>query len=67
MSGNMEMTTQQLYRYFRGEAGRDEAALIDAWLGESAENRRLFMEARMEYETLVMNADREKSAKGSRS
>lgn len=67
MSGNMEMTTQQLYRYFRGEAGRDEAALIDAWLGESAENRRLFMEARMEYETLVMNADREKSAKGAKS
>ena len=66
MSGNMEMTTQQLYRYFRGEAGKDEAARIDAWLGESVENRRQFMEVRMEYETLVMNARPEKSAEGTK-
>lgn len=51
------ITKDTIFRWFRGELTADEASRLDAWVGESEKNARMYREARMEYEFLAMNAD----------
>ena len=52
----MIMDKEQIYKYLKGKATEAEKQALDRWVGESDTNRRLYREARLEYEFLVMNA-----------
>lgn len=49
------ITKSDLFNYFRGTASESEIDAIDAWLGEDEANARIYKEASLEYEMLVMN------------
>lgn len=53
----MKIGKSQLFRYFEGKASDELISQIDAWLGESEENKKIYKEASDEYEWLVLNAD----------
>lgn len=48
---------EQIFRYFRGELDDAGKRALDAWVGESEENARIFRDAGIEYEMLVMQTD----------
>lgn len=49
-----EITKTDLFRYFREEATGEESKRINAWLGESSDNVRLYKEASVEFEILTL-------------
>lgn len=51
-----QMTNDSLYKYFRGDASRQEITDIERWLGESPANRMRFNEAQAMYAAMVMAA-----------
>lgn len=53
----MEITKEYMFRCFRNELDAREKAVLDAWVGESEDNARLYREALVEFEYLVVNGD----------
>lgn len=53
----MEITKQQIFRYFKGDLTEQEKRELDIWIGESEEHARAFTDARIEFEYIVMHAD----------
>lgn len=51
---------EQIFRYFRGELDDAGKKALNAWVGESEENARIFRDAGIEYEMLVMQTDTER-------
>lgn len=57
------MTKEDIFRYFKGEATEDEKDRLNAWIEESADNRKIYREAGIEYELLVMHGTSEQDHK----
>ena len=53
----MKISKSQIFRYFEGKASDKLASQIDAWLGESEKNRKIYDEVSDEYEWLILHAD----------
>ena len=53
----MEITKEYIFKCFRNELSGKEKAALDAWIGESEANARMYKEALIEYEYLLINGD----------
>lgn len=53
----MEITKEYIFKCFRNELSDDEKAALDAWIGESEANARIYREALVEFEYMVVNGD----------
>lgn len=61
----MEITKEYIFRSFIHGLSAEEKAALDAWIGESDANARIYREALIEYEYLLVNADMD-SLRGTR-
>lgn len=61
----MEITKEYIFRSFIHGLSAEEKAALDAWIGESEANARIYREALIEYEYLLVNADMD-SLRGTR-
>lgn len=53
----MEITREYIFRCFRNELTAREKAALDAWVGESEANARMYREALTEFEYLLVNGN----------